>query len=312
MSIREFSHDELEALWESGIPLDSAWIEFSATLDRFALQALRTHPANDPDVLARNPRYEQLCKGWLPPTWEGRQKKLEIVTRTERLNLLDEIYGRRLWAIGFRTLASGFDLPVWVPRRLFLVQHSEGDPETKPDIDWNREELRDGEVRYFNIHILRPPAVSESAGVPEPEQHSESAADQPKPNNGPQAVEDAQRPATSAAIPADDDAPKGPRAIDEAKPAEQARGDMAEHTAISKKTRRPNKRQEIRRKVEEMWGDPLFQGIPRRIDQAREVRARLLGEETRFLDEMVGYGTPFITRIIGEVANQHRSPGETA
>src|SRR6266436_3682347 len=97
----EPSRDQLLALWESGIPLDSAWIEFAVFFDRFTHRALHTHPANDPDLLEPDPRYKELSKGWLPRTWEDRQKKLVITTQNERIHLLGEIYAGQLWAIGF-------------------------------------------------------------------------------------------------------------------------------------------------------------------------------------------------------------------
>src|ERR1700685_2539806 len=106
MRISEVTNDRLKALWEGGIRLKSAWVEFAKFFDRFAYRALRTYPANDPDVLAPDPRYREL-QGWLPKTWEGRQEKLVVATRNERMHLLGEIYAGRLWAIGFRTLADG-------------------------------------------------------------------------------------------------------------------------------------------------------------------------------------------------------------
>ena len=89
MPTSELSDDQLAALWESGIALDAAWIEFATFFDRFSHMALRTYPANDADVLAPNPRYKEL-QGWLPKTWEGRKQKLAVTTRNERLHLLDE------------------------------------------------------------------------------------------------------------------------------------------------------------------------------------------------------------------------------
>src|SRR3974377_443003 len=117
MSIPEPSICQLKTLWESGTPLDDAWVEFARFFDRYALRALRTYPANDASVLGLDhPRYKELSKGWLPPTWDARQRKLAITTESERSNLLDELYADRLWAIGFRTLPNGFDEVVRVPR----------------------------------------------------------------------------------------------------------------------------------------------------------------------------------------------------
>ena len=122
MPVTELSKDQLEDLWKSGIPLDHAWVAFARFFDSTALQALRTHPNNDPDpARVHDPRYLELIKGWLPTTWEARLLKLAAITESERGNLLGELYDGRLWAIGCRTLPSGFDEPVRIPRRLFLA-----------------------------------------------------------------------------------------------------------------------------------------------------------------------------------------------
>jgi hypothetical protein len=268
----EFDSDHLKALWEAGVPLSEAWIEFAVLFDGFAHRALRTYPANDPDVLAGDPRYKELSNGWLPLTWEDRRKKLEIITRSERLNLLGEIYDGRLWAIGFRTLPNGFDDPIRVPRRLFFAKDGIDQRMIRPDIDWDIEELRDGENCYFDIRIVSPPVGAGVApNVFQPEHRSETSLAVP-PTSG------VQTPAETASTP---------------------------HTISASKEGRPNRREEIRGKVEELWStDPLFQEIPHRIDQAREVRARLKGESSRHRDDMPGYRSSSIQRIIGEVANQ--------
>lgn len=265
MSITELSKNELRALWEAGVPLDSAWVEFAKFFDRFALMALRTHPNNDPDVLdLDHPRIKDLSKGWLPKSWEGRQKKLAITTRNERTCLLGEIYSGRLWAIGFRTLASGFDEPVRIPRQLFFVNEG-ATPEIHPDIDWDKEALRAGDNSCFDIRIVEPP-VPDSESV---------EASQPQPT--------IEQPDVAPALP-----PK-----------------LA--NAFKTKTRRmgrPGSRGEIHDKVKELLSDAAFRAIPHRIDQAREVRARLCGEAARHRDDMPNYRSTFIQRIIGEVANQ--------
>lgn len=152
----EISKDQLHALWESGISLDSAWIEFAVFVDRFALRALCTYPENDPDVLGGGSRYKELSKGWLPRTWDGRQKKLRITTQNERVHLLGEIYAGRLWAIGYRTLPSGSDELTRVPRQSFYVDEA-GEHTRLPDILWGKGELTVGDASYFDIRILRAP-----------------------------------------------------------------------------------------------------------------------------------------------------------
>lgn len=150
--VSSLSEVELRELWESGVSLDSAWVEFACFFDQFALRALRTHPNNDPDILHGDSRYQEL-KDWLPKVWEGRQVKLKIITKNERANLLGEIYTGRLWAIGFRTLANGSDELVRVPRQLFFVD-DEGERANQPDIYWNKAELTVGSDSYFDIRII--------------------------------------------------------------------------------------------------------------------------------------------------------------
>ncbi len=153
MSAAKSSDDQLPALWEAGIPLNDAWIEFARFFDSFAYRALRTYPANDPDVLARDPRYEQL-QGWLPKTWKARKEKLLVTTTNERANLLDEIYANRLWAIGFQTLPSGSDELVRVPHRHFLFVNGVGPAVA---MNWDRGELTVDGTTYFDIRVVRNP-----------------------------------------------------------------------------------------------------------------------------------------------------------
>jgi hypothetical protein len=86
MSSPELSKDERLKLWESGVPLDLAWVEFAVCLDRFVLAALRIHPDDDLKIHGLGNRdYKNLIKsGWLPETAEGRKRKEEILTSNER------------------------------------------------------------------------------------------------------------------------------------------------------------------------------------------------------------------------------------
>lgn len=247
--VSSLSEVELRELWESGVPLDWAWVEFACFFDQFALRALRTHPNNDPDILHGDPRYQEL-KDWLPKIWEGRQVKLKIIMKNERANLLGEIYTGRLWAIGFRTLANGSDEPVRVPRQLFFVD-DEGERANRPDIYWNKAELTVGSDSYFDIRVVNAPDSTDEI------------------------VEPSNRVESSRAEERDSAAPRG----------------------------RPNTRDEIRTKVEELWADPWFQALPNRTVQAKEVRASLRGEEARAVDDMEGYNSSSIRIIIGQVAN---------
>lgn len=166
MRTTKSSKDGLLAHWEAGIPLDSAWVDFAVFFDRFALTALHTHPDNDADVLGlEHPRYKELSKGWLPKTWETRQKKLAITTKNERIHLLGEIYAGHLWAIGFRTLASGSDELIRVPRQLFFFYEAEG-REQEPKIHWSKGELTVYGTSYFDIRVVRCPVASQESVQP--------------------------------------------------------------------------------------------------------------------------------------------------
>jgi len=140
------------------------------------------------------------------------------------------------------------------------------------NIDWSKAELRDGRSYcYFDIRVVRPPVVAnESPEAPQLHRGNVHTAAKPSPDN-------ARAASVKQAVP-------GPRGG------------------------KPNKSDRIRSKVDELWRDPLFRAIPNRTDQAREARARLCGENTRHLDDMQGYRTTQIKRIIGEVANK---PAET-
>jgi hypothetical protein len=275
----ELSLDELLRLWESGVPFDSAWIEFAVSLDRFSFAALHTHPDDDLKIHGlHNREYKELINsGWLPRTLEGRKKKLEMITENERTHLLRDIYAGRLWAIGFQTLPSGLVEPVHVHREIFDVA---GHPERRRDIDWDKHGISTGSGSFFDIRIVRPPVVENESAEPQPQQDSGLPVAEPRPDEATKAVE------LSAA---EQPKPVQAQLVKQAVPGPQGG--------------RPNKREQIRCKVEELWKDPLFHAIPNRTDQAREVRARLHGESARHFDDMQGYRTTQIKRIIGEVAN---------
>jgi hypothetical protein len=155
----EPSTDELLTLWEIGVPLDSAWVEFSVSLDRFALNALRLNPDDDLKVHGlHNREYKELVKsGWLPRTPEGRKKKLEIITENERTHLLRDIAVGRLWAIGFQSL-SGLVQPRRVPPDLFDEAR---EPERHKNVDWSNSVAASGSHSFLDVHVTRPPLGSE-------------------------------------------------------------------------------------------------------------------------------------------------------
>ena len=79
---------------------------------------------------------------------------------------------------------------------------------------------------------------------------------------------------------------------------------LGRRVVASKRRGRPNTRKKIRAKAEDLFKvDPRFRELPHRTSQARELRAQLCGEETRYRDEMSGYKTSVIVQVIGEVDN---------
>ena len=153
MIISSLSEMALRELWESGTPLDSAWVEFSDGLDDFKLAALRTPPKKY-QVIRDDPRYRELEPS-LPKTWEERRQELDVITTIERCNLLYEIYVGELWAIGSRTLDNGFDELVRVPRELFFVDPDEGP--FHEDVYWAKGQLTTDDDSYFDIRVVQPP-----------------------------------------------------------------------------------------------------------------------------------------------------------
>lgn len=212
---------------------------------------LRTDPIHD-HACEKDSRYQQF-KGWLPASWEDRQKKLEHIIKVERIHLLEELYSGRLWAIGFVTQPDGFDRPTRVPRELFFVNHND-DPDNQPQVDWRKGELTGPQVTYFDIHILRPPT----------DDQVDHAGSSGQPSN-----------------PKDQKTP----------PKKSKRG-------------RPSTRSSICNKINELWDQPDFQKLSNRTEQAREVRARLLGEEARAQDDTHNYKTSTIKLLIGEVQTE--------
>lgn len=191
MLVHEASKEQLKALWEAGIPLDFAWVEFAVFFDRVAYAALCTDPSDDPDVRGiDHPRFNQLKKGWLPATWEARQKKLAITTKNERIYLLGEVYAGHLWAISFRTLPNGFDELVRVPRQHFFVDEAAG-REQEPEIQWSKGELNVDGTSYFDIRVVRCLVDSQESVQPGDEQSATRvvpdaiASVQPKLRSGP-------------------------------------------------------------------------------------------------------------------------------
>jgi hypothetical protein len=176
------SQHELRALWESGVPLDRAWLEFTPdNFDAFMLRVLQTYPANDDmfehasDEAVRK-RYAQL-KGWLPMDPEGRQTKLRIKIDVQRSYLLDNLYDGDLWAIGFRTLPDGFDELARVPRHLFFTDY-EQERDVRPDVYWAKAEVRADDGAYFQIRVIRSPELPPQAVR---EKHAENTQDSSRP-----------------------------------------------------------------------------------------------------------------------------------
>jgi hypothetical protein len=268
MRVSETSNDQLRALWESGVALDSAWIEFAKFFDPFAHRALCTYPANDPDVLAHDPRYNEV-QSWLPKTWEGRQEKLLVTTRNERAHLLGEIYAGRLWAIGSRTFADGSDDLVRIPRQHFLFEGGV----TEADIHWAKGRLIVGTTTYFDIHVAQAPTNQDRRSrLP--------SSDEQSAHSGPSSK------------------PKSRRS--------KSRTTTLPKTKKRKKVGgRPNTSRRIRREVRRLWvAKPGFRNLPvkRRVSY---VRGMILGE-AQCHEEATGYRSSSMAKIIGREVNALR------
>jgi hypothetical protein len=270
MRATKSSKDGLLAHWEAGIPLDSAWVDFAVFFDRFALTALHTHPDNDADVLGlEHPRYKELSKGWLPKTWETRQKKLAITTKNERIHLLGEIYAGHLWAIGFRTLASGSDELVRVPRQFFFFDET-GEREQGPDIHWTKGQLKVGRTSYFDIRIAKVPPTGDTLAAP--------------------------------TNPVPKDHPDGAKAVVRQKTTKKAKVHAKHPDAKSRRKKvggRPNTSSQVRREFRKLWGaSSAFRSLNVK-SMVPEVRAAIRGEERR-LEETSGYRFSSMAKIIGQ------------
>lgn len=263
--------DELKALWGSGIPLDSAWIEFAKFFDRFSYTALRTHPTNDPDIRSlTEPRYIELFTGsWLPKTWEARQLKLASTMKNERIYLLGEIYAGTLWAIGFRTLPNGSDELVRVPRQHFFFDDV-GKRQQRPDIHWAKAELTVGSTSYFDIRVARVPSTTdELAAAPIP---------------APERAVDGSRTAVTRTT---------------AKRSKEPRRRLGKKSRRKKLGGRPGTHRKVRREFRSQWGkDPSFRNWPtKRMVPA--IRAAILGKERKD-EEATGYRSSSMAKIIGQ------------
>jgi hypothetical protein len=170
------TQDELRALWERGVPLDRAWLEFTPdNFDAFMLRVLETYPANDDmfkhasDEAVRK-RYAEL-KGWLPMDPEGRQTKLRNKIAVQRSYLLDNLYKGDLWAIGVRTLPNGFDELARVPRHCFFTDY-DGERDVQPKVYWAKGEVEFGGSSYFDIRVVVAQGADSASPTPADEPRS--------------------------------------------------------------------------------------------------------------------------------------------
>jgi hypothetical protein len=160
MSIPEPSPNELLRLWESGVPLGSAWQEFA---DSFVLTVLHTPPEKDPLVFGLHNRlYKDAAKAWVPETAEGREKMLDIVRRDAQACLVSELHAGRRWAIGFHSDSSGSREAIRISRQLFSLDES-GHSETHRSIDWSKNAISTGTSLFIDIHVIRPQPGTEEA-----------------------------------------------------------------------------------------------------------------------------------------------------
>jgi len=295
MTVPQPSADELLRLWQSGVPLDAAWVHFAIFYDDFAHRALRTHPDNDADVLGLDhPRYKELCKGWLPKTWEARVKKQAITRKNERIHLLGEIYAGRLWAIGLRTSDLHADR-VRVPPELFRV-NKHGALTRPRGIGWTDERLTTAEESFFHVRVVSSPTANQTA-----DDSSAALVKFPNTNN------------ESGSLP-----PEIDRMLGEFKSAGESHIDLtvvrprtedqkiqsADNPRVTRAGRPPIDPR-IRPKVEQLWKLANFREIKSRTEQAEEVRAQILGEEYRDRHDTPNFKSARIVRIIGQVARAH-------
>jgi hypothetical protein len=264
------SKDKLKTLWQSGVPLDSAWIEFAVFLDAYAVRALGTNPSGDADVLGLDhPRYKELSKGWLPMSSEARAKKLAITTKNERFNLLNEIYAGRLWAIGYRSLPDGSDELARVPRQPFFFDEA-GERKEKPDIHWDKGQLTVGSTSYFDIRIVRSPLSGDEETTPT--------------STSQEALTDPSQIASTQ------------RMAKDVKSSSTKSGATVRGNRIGG---RPNTNREIRREFQRLWkASPAFRVLTVKR-MVPEVRAAIRGEERRH-EETGGYRSSSMAKIIGQ------------
>jgi hypothetical protein len=160
MTFPEPSPHELFRLWESGLPLESAWVEFA---DSFVLTVLHTHPEKDPLVFGlHNRRFKEAAKAWVPETAEGREKMLEMVTRDARACLVSELHAGRRWAIGFQADSSGSREAIRISRQLFSLDEP-GHSERHGSIDWSKNAISVGTSSFIDVHVIRPPPGTEES-----------------------------------------------------------------------------------------------------------------------------------------------------
>jgi hypothetical protein len=160
MTFPEPSPHELFRLWESGLPLKSAWVEFA---DSFVLTVLHTHPEKDPLVFGlHNRRFKEAAKAWVPETAEGREKMLEMVTRDARACLVSELHAGRRWAIGFQADSIGSREAIRISRQLFSLD-GPGHSERHGSIDWSKNAISVGTSSFIDVHVIRPPPGSEES-----------------------------------------------------------------------------------------------------------------------------------------------------
>jgi hypothetical protein len=166
MGISDPSREQLKALWDSGVPLESAWDALAVLFDRLAQIPVSTRPTEDPGIVfgTELPRYPEFRRSL------RRSRQARVVTsRNKRLRLFEALYAEHLWAIGFRTLSVGSEELMRLPRQHFQFEKGVG---SDIRIDWDTSELTVGATTYGDIRVVPAPTDPAHRSTPLPHRFS--------------------------------------------------------------------------------------------------------------------------------------------
>lgn len=263
-------------LWSTGTPLSDAWIEMSREdFNRKKWRALQRSPVNDFDYVDTIE-----LGGWLPQTLEGRLGKLKLIEQLEKSDLFARLFEGGLWAIGYRTKPLREDEPSLVPRDLFHIDAP--DDLSALVTNWAKGEVQFGSESFFDVRVVRAPV----GGLDSELLHAPKRSGEDIPPLQDKVAFVTQEGSGSSVSP-------------------QTLKSQEPDPKPNAKRGRPNKKERVQEMALKLWKtDEAFRAMGNRVDQAREVKARLLGEEFRHADEMAGYKLEVVIRSIGEVLHE--------